>query len=96
MRTFEEVVKAIRSINFNSNKSSGSVYIDNLLDELLMIHKAEKKQIIKALEDEKDATYEDFEFYADMAGIDSEYDDYFHCGLDRAIEIVKRGGKKCS
>lgn len=28
-----------------------------------------------------------------MRLIDAEYDDLYHRGLDRAIEIVKQGGK---
>lgn len=55
-------------------------------------HDKEKEQIIKAFEDEKERAYSDFETYANELSIDEEYDDFFHSGLSRAIDIVKRGG----
>ena len=45
-------------------------------------------EIIKSrLEGEKEIAYSDFEEYAELYGFD-EYDDFFHRGLDRAIEII--------
>lgn len=53
------------------------------------------ENIIKQLEEERDYSYEDYENYAEKHDMDVECDDLFCRGLDRAIEIVKRGGRKC-
>ena len=54
-------------------------------------------QVINELEEEKEYAYADFEelklFYEDKDWMVAEYDDLFHRGLERAIEIVKDGGK---
>ena len=50
------------------------------------------ENIIKQLEEERDYSYEDYENYAEKHDMDVECDDLFCRGLDRAIEIVKRGG----
>ena len=47
---------------------------------------------VSMLEEERDSSYEDYENYAEKHDMDVECDDLFCRGLDRAIEIVKRGG----
>lgn len=51
------------------------------------------ENIIKQLEEERDSSYEDYENYAEKHNMDVECDDLFCRGLDRSIEIVKRGGR---
>ena len=51
------------------------------------------ENIIKQLEEERDYSYEDYENYVEKHDMDVECDDLFCRGLDRAIEIVKRGGR---
>ena len=53
------------------------------------------KGVLKQLEEEKELSYADFDKYVDeiCPCLDTEYDDLYHRGLDRAIEIVKQGGK---
>lgn len=51
------------------------------------------ENIIKQLEEERDSSYEDYENYAEKHNMDVALDDLFCRGLDRAIEIVKRGGR---
>lgn len=51
------------------------------------------KNVIEQLEKERDYSYEDYENYAEKHDMDVECDDLFCRGLDRAIEIVKRGGR---
>ena len=48
-------------------------------------------QVINELEEEKEYAYADFEAYVNDVSpcLDEEYDDLFHRGLERAIEIVK-------
>lgn len=53
------------------------------------------ENIIKQLEEERDYSYEDYENYAEKHDMDVECDDLFCRGLDRAIEIVKRGEIEC-
>ena len=52
-------------------------------------------QVINKLEEEKEYAYADFEAYVNDVSpyLDAEYDDLFYKGLERAIEIVKDGGK---
>lgn len=52
-------------------------------------------QVINELEEEKEYAYADFEAYVNDVSpcLDAEYDDIFHRGLERAIEIIKDGGK---
>ena len=53
-------------------------------------------KIVDQLEEEKELAYADFERYAEEVDpcLDSEYDDFFHKGLGRAIKVLKAGGKK--
>ena len=51
------------------------------------------EKVVKLLEEERDYSYEDYENYAEKHDMDVECDDLFCRGLDRAIEIVKRGGR---
>lgn len=74
---------------------------DNLAEGFVQMEKLIKEQptsfdtenIIKQLEKERDSSYEDYENYAEKHNMDVELDDLFCRGLDRAIEIVKRGGR---
>ena len=51
--------------------------------------------VLNQLEEEKELSYADFDKYvAEICTcLDTEYDDLYHRGLDRAIEIVKQGGE---
>lgn len=48
-------------------------------------------KVIEQLNEEKELSYADFDKYVyDVCpGFDSEYDDFFHKGLERAIELIK-------
>lgn len=52
-------------------------------------------KVVEQLEDEKEFSFADFERYAEEVNhcLDSEYDDFFHKGIERAIEVVKAGVK---
>ena len=52
-------------------------------------------EVVEQLNEEKELSYADFDEYVDEVCpyLDAEYDDLFHRGLERAIEIVKTGGK---
>ena len=53
------------------------------------------KKVVKELDEEVGQSDVDFKSYAEEHGLDGEYDDCFYEGMKRAIEIVKRGGRKC-
>ena len=52
-------------------------------------------KVLEQLNEEKELSYADFDEYVDeiCPCLDTEYDDLYHRGLDRAIEIVKQGGE---
>lgn len=54
------------------------------------------EKVVAELEEEREYSYADFEEYVQEKSpcLDSEYDDYFHRGLERAVVIVKRGVKR--
>lgn len=53
------------------------------------------EKVVKQLEEESEQSYVDFESYAKEHNIGSGFNDWHYKGLNRAIEIVKRGGRKC-
>lgn len=60
------------------------------------VNEAEAKweAVLAELEEERDYSYADFEEYVNRYSpfLDAECDDFFHKGLGRAIEIVRKGG----
>lgn len=51
-------------------------------------------KVVEQLKEEKEFSYADFDEYVSEVCpcLDAEYDDWFHRGLERAIDIVKAGG----
>lgn len=51
-------------------------------------------KVVEQLKAEKEFSYADFDEYVNEVCpcLDAEYDDFFHRGLERAIDIVKAGG----
>lgn len=89
---------ALQEAPFGRNDSENQKEIYETIQECM---KAVEEQptafdvenIIKQLEEERDYSYEDYENYAEKHNMDVALDDLFCRGLDRAIEIVKRGGR---
>lgn len=52
-------------------------------------------KIVDQLEEEQELAYADFDRYVEEVDpcFDSEYDDFFHKGLGRAIKVLKAGGQ---
>ena len=50
--------------------------------------------IVAELEEEKEISCADFTKYVNEYNpcLDDEYDDFFHKGLERAIEVIRKGG----
>lgn len=49
-------------------------------------------KVVEQLKEEIELSYADFDEYVNVVcpSLDAEYDDFFHRGLERAIEIVKQ------
>lgn len=64
-----------------------------LIDKQPTVYDVDK--IVDRLEEERELAYADFERYVEEVGscLDSEHDDFFHKGIERAIEVVKAGGQ---
>lgn len=53
-------------------------------------------KIIEQLEEERELAYADFDRYVEEVDpcFDSECDDFFHKGMERAIKVLKAGEKR--
>ena len=51
------------------------------------------EKVIEQLKEESRQSYADFEKYAEEHNMGSGFNDWHYKGLNRAIEIVKRGGR---
>lgn len=96
MRTIDadKVLEVLRKLDTCS--FSGTIHIKNamhLINEQPTVYDVDK--VVEQLEEEKELAYADFERYAEEIDhcLDSEYDDFFHKGIERAIEVVKAGVK---
>ena len=61
-----------------------------MIDKQQTAYDADK--VIEQLKHEEECSYADFEEYAEQFGLTGD-DDWCHTGLQRAINIVKAGGK---
>lgn len=75
-----------------NNLAEGFMQMEKLIKEQPTAYDVEK--VVEQLEEEREYSHTDFEEYVQECSpcLDSEYDDYFHRGLERAVNIVKRGG----
>jgi len=66
---------------------------DKIIDKQPIIYDIDK--IVDQLEEEQELAYADFERYAEEVDpcFDSECDDFFHKGMERAIKVLKGGGQ---
>ena len=64
-----------------------------LIDKQPTVYDVDK--IVEQLEEERELAYADFDRYVEEIDpcFDSEYDDFFHKGLGRAIKVLKGGGQ---
>lgn len=76
----------------------GDVNMDFIIDNIKNAPVAyDVDKVLKQLEDEREFSNADFERYVDEVSpcLDSEYDDFFHKGIEKAITIIiKAGGKE--
>lgn len=75
----------------NYNKSQMKAILD-FIDAQPTAYDPDK--VTEQLKEEKEFSYADFDEYVNEVCpcLDAEYDDFFHKGLERAIDIVKAGG----
>ena len=52
------------------------------------------EKVVAELEEDKEISCADFTKYVNEYSpcLDDEYDDFFHKGLERAIEVIRKGG----
>ena len=77
------------SNNYPANKANA---LCELIDAQPTAYDPDK--VVEQLKEEKEFSYADFDEYVNEVCpcLDAEYDDLFHRGLERAIDIVKAGG----
>lgn len=88
----DKVLGVLRELDAHS--FSGTMHIKNamyLINEQPTVYDVDK--VVEQLEDEKEFSFADFERYAEEVEprLDTEYDDFFYCGIKRAIQIIKAG-----
>lgn len=91
----DKVLGVLRELDAHS--FSGTMHIKNamyLINEQPTVYDVDK--VVEQLEDEKEFSFADFERYAEEVDpcFDSEYDDFFHKGLGRAIKVLKAERKE--
>lgn len=64
-----------------------------LIDKQPTVYDVDK--IVEQLEEERELAYADFDRYVEEVDpcFDSECDDFFHKGIERAIKVLKGGGQ---
>ena len=88
----DKVISILEQLNEHS--LTGNMNIQNalyLIDEQATAYDVEK--VVQQLEEERELSYADFDRYVEEVSpcLDTEYDDFFHRGLERAVRIVKGG-----
>lgn len=88
----------VKDLNYLYTKSRVPVPVDMRAREILTTIMEQPTvcdidKIVEQLNEEKELAYADFNeyVYEVCPGFDSEYDDFFHKGLERAIELIKLG-----
>lgn len=89
----DKVLGVLRELAAHS--FSGTIHIKNamhLINEQPTVYDVDK--VVEQLEEERELAYADFDKYAEEVDLcfDSECDDFFHTGLERAIKVLKAGG----
>ena len=87
----EQIVAVTLKNNLDTDKAMPLL---ELIDALPTAFDTEK--LISGLEEEKDISYADFDKYVNdyELDLDSDYDDLFHKGIERAIDVIRKGGVK--
>ena len=84
--------KLMKDIQKTITEQSGTIDWLNMIYRQPTAYDVDK--VVEQFEEEMDLSYADFYRYVDEVSpcLDAEYNDFFHCGLERAIKIVKGGG----
>lgn len=95
MRTIdaEKLKDAINSSLNTGRETFPAEVMYEAIDEQPTAYDVDK--IVEQLEEERELAYVDFDRYVEEVDpcFDSEYDDFFHKGLERAIKVLKAGGQ---
>ena len=84
--------KLMQDIRNTITEQSSTIDWLNLINRQPTAYDVDK--VVEQLEEEKEISYADFDEYVNEVcpSLDADYDDLYHIGLERAIEIVKCGG----
>ena len=90
----DELVKLLKANTMSNGTLINTNTMIAVVEKMPTAYDVEK--VVAELEEEREYSYADFEEYVQEKSpcLDSEYDDYFHRGLERAVVIVKRGGRE--
>lgn len=90
----DELVKFLKGCTMSNGTLINTNTMLSVIDKMPTAYDVEK--VVAELEEEKEISCADFTKYVNEYSpcLDDEYDDFFHKGLERAIEVIRKGGAK--
>lgn len=88
----DELVKSLKGCTMSNGTLINTNTMLSVIDKMPTAYDVEK--IVAELEEEKEISCADFTKYVNEYNpcLDDEYDDFFHKGLERTIEVIRKGG----
>lgn len=88
----DELVKFLKGCTMSNGTLINTNTMLSVIDKMPTAYDVEK--VVAELEEEKEISCADFTKYVNEYNpcLDDEYDDFFHKGLERAIEVIRKGG----
>ena len=88
----DELVKFLKGCTMSNGTLINTNTMLSVIDKMPTAYDIEK--VVAELEEEKEICCADFTKYVNEYSpcLDDEYDDFFHKGLERAIEVIRKGG----
>ena len=88
----DELVKFLKGCTMSNGTLINTNTMLSVIDKIPTAYDVEK--VVAELEEEKEISCADFTKYVNEYNpcLDDEYDDFFHKGLERAIEVIRKGG----
>ena len=88
----DELVKFLKGCTMSNGTLINTNTMLSVIDKIPTAYDVEK--VVAELEEEKEISCADFTKYVNEYSpcLDDEYDDFFHKGLERAIEVIRKGG----
>ena len=88
----DELVKFLKGCTMSNGTLINTNTMLSVIDKMPTAYDIEK--VVAKMEEEKEISCADFTKYVNEYNpcLDDEYDDFFHKGLERAIEVIRKGG----